>query len=130
MIRRIGLTRDPPGGWPLDNLLVGVATLRTIRELFCHGRALRAWDLSLRTGVSPQGSANTLARLWEAGLVEAYEGDPGEARWFRLVDEHYLVKPLGRLFAVEWGACRGALKAERRARLKRGGLRGGSSTPT
>ena len=124
-IRRIGLTRDPPGGWPLDNLFVGVATLRTIRELFCHSRVLRAWDLSLRTGVSPQGSANSLERLRKMGLVAAYKGDPGEARWFRLDGEHYLVEPLGSLFAVEWAACRDGIEAERRARLKRGG----SSTP-
>ena len=121
MVRRIGLTRDPPGGWPLDHVLVGVATLRTIRELFCHGDVQRAWDLSLRTGVSPQGSANTLSRLRELGLVKAYEGDPGQARWYCLDREHYLVEPLGWLFAAEWSACQKAIRAERRGRFAPGG---------
>jgi hypothetical protein len=108
-----------------------VATLRTIRELTRHRYPLRAWDLSLQTGVSPQGSANTLSRLREFGLVEAFEGEPGQARWFCLDSEHYLAEPLGWLFAAEWSACQDAIRAERRARLKRRGLvpRGGSSTP-
>jgi hypothetical protein len=62
-IRRIGLTRDPLGGWPLDHLFVGVATLRTTRELFFQDYALRAWDLALRTGVTPQGTTDSLRRL-------------------------------------------------------------------
>jgi hypothetical protein len=101
-IRRIGLTPDPPGGWPLDHILVGVATLRTIRELFCHSESLRPWDLSLRTGVTPQGSAYALKRLCELGLVAEYlPREAGQAYRYRLDEGHFLFKPLGRLFSAE-----------------------------
>jgi hypothetical protein len=134
IIRRIGLTRDPPGGWPLDRLFVGVATLRTTRELCSHVYPLRAWDLSLRTGVSPQGSANALERLHQLGLVEECIGEPWEASWFRLDRSHYLFQPLAELFAVERDACRQALAAERKAwrearRRGFGASPDGSSTP-
>ena len=33
-VRRSGLRREPPDGCPLDQIFVGVATLRTLRELF------------------------------------------------------------------------------------------------
>ena len=101
-IRRIGLTPDPPGGWPLDYILVGVATLRTIRELYCHSESLRPWDLSLRTGVTPQGSAHALKRLCELELVAEYmPREPGQAYRFRLEKSHFLFKPLGWLFSAE-----------------------------
>ena len=32
--QRRGLRPEPEDGWPLDRLLVGVGTLRTMRELF------------------------------------------------------------------------------------------------
>jgi hypothetical protein len=113
---------------------VGVATLRTTRELFRHGYPLRAWDLSLRTGVTPQGSANSLERLHRLGLVEEYVSDPWEASRFSLDDTHYLFQPLADLFAAEYDACRSAFVAERKARSeatrrRRGGPAGGSSMP-
>jgi hypothetical protein len=95
---------------------VGVATLRTTRELFRHVYPLRAWDLSLRTGVTPQGSANSLERLHRLGLVEECISDPWEASRFRLDSEHYLFQPLADLFAAEYDACRSAFVAERKAR--------------
>ena len=133
-IRRIGLSPDPSGGWPLDGLFVGVATLRTTRELFDHVYPLRAWDLSLRTGVTPQGSANSLVRLHRLGLVEECINDPWEASRFRLDRGHYLFRPLADVFAAEYDACRSAFVAERRARSeakrrRRGAPPGGSSTP-
>lgn len=96
---------EPMDGWPLDRILVGVATVRTIRELLrqCvspHGYATRAWNLSLCTGVSPQGSANTLERLYREGLVGVLPSDPGSANWYALV-EHPLLGPLAQLFADE-----------------------------
>jgi hypothetical protein len=130
-IRRIGLTRDPPDGWPLDRLFVGVATLRTTRELFSQAFSQRAWDLSLRTGVSPQGSANSLERLRQLGLVREYLGEPWEASRFRLDSSHYLFQPLADLFAAERDACRAAFAAERKSRseARRRGPRGGSAAP-
>ena len=102
-IRRIGLTRDPPGGWPLDRLFVGVATLRTTRELFRQAHWMRAWDLSLRTGVSPQGSADALARLDRLGLVSVSASwTMGEAPWFKLDDSHLLAESLAKLFHAEY----------------------------
>ena len=100
---------EPMDGWPLDHILVGVATVRTLRELFGqaispHGYTVRAWDLSLCTGVSPQGSANSLERFRRAGLVDAYPSDPGCARLYGLV-EHPLLDPLSRLFHAERRAC-------------------------
>lgn len=96
---------EPLEGWPLDHVLVGVATVRTLRELFTqavgpNGYTVRAWDLGLCTGVSPQGSANSLERLRRAGLVRAYPSPPGCAPRYGFVD-HPLLDPLGRLFAAE-----------------------------
>ncbi|MFQ5680362.1 MAG: hypothetical protein ACE5HP_13000 [Gemmatimonadota bacterium] len=108
-IRRRGLRREPPDGWPLDDLLVGVATLRTIRELFKedhlsdHSLPPRAWDLALWSGVTPKGCANSLERLRRLGLAHAIRGRRrGEAPGFRLDWSHPLVNPLARLFAAEW----------------------------
>ncbi len=101
-IRRIGLTPDPTGGWPLDHILVGVATLRTIRELYCHPESLRPWDLSLRTGVTPQGTANALKRLRELGFVAEHPPrETGQAFRYRLDRSHFLREPLGWLFSAE-----------------------------
>lgn len=105
--RRRGLRRDPPGGWPLDRLLVGVATLRTTRELFIldpewSNGSPRAWDLSLRTGVSPQGSADALERLRRLGLVHVLDPTrPGRAPGHRIDWVHPLATPLARLFEAE-----------------------------
>ena len=108
---------------------MGVATLRTTRELFRHVYSLRAWDLSLRTGVTPQGSANSLERLHRLGLVEECISDPWEASRFCLDSTHSLFQPLADLFAAEYDACRSAFVAERKARSeakrrRRGGPKG------
>ena len=101
-IRRIGLTRDPPGGWPLDQLFVGVATLRTTRELFAQVDWMRAWDLSLRTGVTPQGSANALERLERLGLAKISPSwGHGYAPWFQIDESHPLTRSIADLFAAE-----------------------------
>ena len=101
-IRRIGLTPDPPGGWPLDRLFVGVATLRTTRELFRQAQWMRAWDLSLRTGVTPQGSADALVRLDRLGLLEVVPSwTSGYAPEFKIDQSHPLTKSLATLFHAE-----------------------------
>jgi hypothetical protein len=131
-IRRIGLTPDPPGGWPLDHLFVGVATLRTTRELFAQGRAMRAWDLALRTGVSPQGSADALARLERLGLAWAVTDPPrGYAASFTIDHSHALVKPLSRLFSAEYAlAPRPPRRFRKRESVESGRPEtGGSATP-
>ena len=128
-IRRRGSRWEPMDGWPLDRILVGVATLRTIRELLRqavspHGYAVRAWDLSLGSGVSPQGSANTLERLHREGLVCVLPSDPGCARRYALV-EHPLLQPLGSLLAEEREAYADVI----RPALRPDPSRGGSATP-
>jgi len=102
-IRRIGLRPDPRGGWPLDKVLVGVATLRTLREVFLQrGVDLRAWDVTQSCGVSPQGAADALDRLARAGLVETIPSPgPGYARSYRLDPSHPLAPSLGELFSEE-----------------------------
>jgi hypothetical protein len=135
---------EPIDGWPLDRILVGVATVRTIRELLwqCvtpHGYAVRAWDLSLCSGVSPQGSANTLERLRREGLVDVLRSDPGSARRYALV-EHPLLEPLGWLFSDERKAYPDVIRPALRPDPSRLSLsrpdpsrpnspRGGSATP-
>lgn len=105
--KRRGLRRRPIGGWPLDELLVGVATLRTTRELFRQSERSsssppRAWDLALWSGVTPQGSADALERMEKVDLVTRipsrfnYRADA-----FRLDRGHPLVDPLAGLFAAE-----------------------------
>ena len=112
---------------------MGVATLRTMRELFRYRYSVRAWDLSLRTGVTPQGSANSLERLHGLGLVEQCVSDPWEASRFRIDSGHYLFDPLADLFQAEYDACRSAFVAERRARSeakrRRRSRRGGAGGP-
>ena len=99
-IRRIGLSWEPPDGWPLDTLLSGPARVRAIRELSTADRvAFRAWDLALRTGVSPQGCEKVLLAFERAELVHRCVADPGSARHFALDQEHPLVPALRGLFA-------------------------------
>lgn len=106
-IRRRGLRRRPEGGWPLDGLFVGVATLRTAREQFKQSREEpesqpRAWDLALWSGVTPQGSADALDRLHRSGLVTiASPRTRWRAQRFQLDREHPLYAPLARLFDAE-----------------------------
>lgn len=105
---RKGLRRVPRGGWPLDGLFVGVATLRTTRELFQQAKewprdAPRAWDLALWNGVSPQGSADALERIERVGLATALRPrHPGRAPGYRLEWRHPLARPLAGLFKAEW----------------------------
>lgn len=103
--RRRGLRRDPSGGWPLDGLLVGVGTLRTTRELFRwdgEPGPVRAWDLALWSGVSPQGAADSLERLNRLGLLKVFpSGHPMRATAYRLDWSHPLVSPLDHLFKTE-----------------------------
>lgn len=116
--RRRGLRSEPRDGWPLDSVLVGVATLRTMRELFrqcdelrkraakptAGAELLRAWDLSLWSGVTPQGSIVAMRRLAEAGLVRPLPpARPGKAVRYRLDRRHALAAPLARLFEMERG---------------------------
>ena len=101
-----------------------------MRELFRYRYSVRAWDLSLRTGVTPQGSANSLERLHRLGLVEECLSDPWEASRFRLDSEHYLFQPLADVFAAEYDACRSAFVAERKARSEaKRRRRGGPAGP-
>lgn len=102
-----GGIREPPEGWPLNHVLVGVGTLRTLRELFHRqdppGRSpLRAWDVALRSEVSVQGAAESLERLAKAGLVEELPpAASGRASRYRLNPHNPLTPPLARLFQVE-----------------------------
>ena len=102
-IRQIGVRREPPGGWPLDELFVGVATLRMTRELFrLEGPPPRPWDRAIWSGVSPQGTRNSLRRLEALGLVEELRPDrPGGAPCFALDRTHPLYPPLADLFRAE-----------------------------
>lgn len=108
---RLGLRPEPAGGWPLDALLVGVGTLRTLRELFRQfdrscPEPLRAWDVALWSGVTPQGSIKAMDRIHEAGLVSVHPPDrPWRAVRYRLEPDHPLVAPLGRLFETERSLC-------------------------
>lgn len=109
-IRRRGLAWEPDDGWLLDRLFVGVATLRTTRELFRRKagrqrRPPRAWDLALWSGVTPQGSADALESLHRVGLVAWVPPfRPGDAASFRLDRGHLLAEPLADLFAAERAA--------------------------
>lgn len=120
--RRRGLRPRPMDGWPLDDVLVGVGTLRTMRELFRqHDEAPRegprAWDLALRNGVSAQGAADSLERLERAGLVRKLARErPWRAHGYRLKRSHPLVEPVGRLFEAERSV---ADRRDRRYRWRR-----------
>ena len=124
--KRRGLRPEPPDGWPLDDVLVGVATLRTMRELFRQeadpeASCPRAWDLALWSGVTPQGSTEAVRRLVRARLVsEVPSGRPRRAAGYRLDRLHPLVPPLSRLFALEARVCRDDLVGHaRRAAMAR-----------
>jgi len=79
-IRRIGLTWEPPEGWPL----------------------------ALRTGVTPQGCRKALVRLERGELVHRCVADEGSAARFALDLEHPLVPPLRELFEAERASVRSA----------------------
>lgn len=121
----------PPGGWPLDHLLVGVATLRTTRELFRdddepYSSPPRAWDLALWSGVTPQGSADSMERLARLELVKVIpSGRVGYAPGFRLDRTHPLVPPLARLFEAE----RAMVTLARRREARSSSRAPGSATP-
>lgn len=106
----MGLHREPHGGWPLDRLFVGLATLRTTRALFrrasqIDGVPLRAWDISLVSGVTPKGSTDSMNRLLRLGLVSVAiprsEGPPARAPEFVLDETHPLAVPIRTLFEAE-----------------------------
>jgi hypothetical protein len=105
--RRRGLSAAPVDGWPLDHLLVGPATLKTTRQLLHpwwirSESAVRAWDVALWSGVTPQGSILCMERLKSAGLLRIVPPRrAGHATTYRLVDRHPLVSPLTQLFQVE-----------------------------
>lgn len=108
-IRRIGLSWEPPDGWPLDRLLVGVATLRSIREfLRAPGSSRRGWDLHLRSGVSVQGSTYALERMEREGLAFRVVVDPWSAPGYGLDLDHPLVPALRKLFEDERASVRSA----------------------
>lgn len=135
--KRRGLRAEPADGWPLDRMLVGVATLRTMRELFeveaepePWPHAPRAWDLALRNGVTPQGSAEAMERLLRGGLVSEVPPErPHRAVGYRLLASHPLVPPLARLFRTERAISHRARIgcAERAAMARRARLRPGPS---
>ncbi len=107
-----GLRRPPPGGWPLDGVLVGVGTVKTLRELVLLREEttmgpVRAWDAALWSGVSVQGSTGCMKRLHRAGLVASLPPDrPWRARRYRLDTGHPLAGPLIHLFKAERAATR------------------------
>jgi hypothetical protein len=90
---------EPMDGWPLDRILVGVATVRTIREL-------------LRQAVAPHA--------YREGLARVVPSDPGCARQYALV-EHPLLRPLGNLFADEREAYPDLIRPALRPDPSRGG---------
>jgi hypothetical protein len=82
---------------------------------------LRAWDLSLWSGVTAQGSSEALERLQGSGLVKAYQPDgPGHAPRFRLAGDYPLLRPLTILFEEEQACVRRELWSAVIAERKRG----------
>lgn len=125
---RRGLAAVPESGWPLDQLLVGVATLRTTRQLLrpsgaLRGGSVRAWDIALWSGVTPQGTRYCMERLECAGLIrQVARGKSWHAATYRLVERHPLVRPLSGLFMAERaiaGPMRGISESGRFAALRR-----------
>lgn len=127
-----GYRRRPDGDWPLDDVLIGVKSLRTLRELMRQENQerrrppspRRPWDVALWCGVTPQGSAEILDRLHRLGMVERFPPSArGRARRFRLARKHPLVAPIERLFDDEWVLIcrrrRAALEESVRARRER-----------
>ncbi len=126
-VPRRGLAATPESGWPLDQLFVGVATLRTTRQLLrpsgvlCGG-SVRAWDVALWSGVTPQGTRYCMERLEHAGLVrQVARGKSWHATTYRLVERHPLIEPLSGLFMAERavaGPMRGISERSRFAALR------------
>lgn len=125
---RRGLAATPEGGWPLDQLFVGVATLRTTRQLLrpsgaLRGGSIRAWDIALWSGVTPQGTRSCMERLECVGLVrQVAPSKSWHATTYRLVERHPLVEPLLTLFRAEQGIAgpmKGISESGRFAALRR-----------
>ena len=99
--------RGPEGGWPLDELFVGVVTLRTVREMFSRQRDYpkrdwRAYDLFLRIDASLPGCAKAARRLARAGVFESLPpADHWAACSYRLDPTYPLLEPLRDLFFAE-----------------------------
>lgn len=105
---REGPTRRPYAHrWPLDGVLVGVGTLRVLRELFCPhigpiGTPVRAWDVSLWCGVTPAGVTRAFERLEGASIIElARPATRERAATYRLRSDHPLYRRFGELFTTE-----------------------------
>jgi hypothetical protein len=68
---------------------------------------MRAWDIALWSGVTPQGAAVILERLREAGIVEiAILPGRGRAAEYRLTREHPWHDAFHHLFTAERAARR------------------------
>ncbi|MGI9039488.1 MAG: hypothetical protein ACR2GQ_11620 [Gemmatimonadota bacterium] len=114
-----GLAHEPAEGWPLDRVLVGVATLRTLRQVVRPHRLreanvdwVRAFDISLWSGVTPQGSRHAMERLRSAGILKtASRAHFGRAERFMIDAYHPLTRAFETLFEAEQRAL-----AARRAR--------------
>lgn len=127
---REGPTRRAKGiEWPLDGILVGVGTLRVLRELFSGRPAVwgsRAWDLSMWCGVTTQGAGRALERLEARGLVwHVDSADPDRAPSWGLQPSHPLYDPLHDLFRAEADVA-GAADRERRIAALRAAFRAGA----
>lgn len=127
-VPRRGLAATPESGWPLDQLFVGVATLRTTRQLLrptgaLRGGSVRPWDIALWSGVTPQGTRYCMERLERVGLVrQVARGKSWHATTYRLVERHPLIEPLSNLFMAERaiaGPMRGISESGRFAALRR-----------
>lgn len=125
---RRGLAATPESGWPLDQLFVGVATLRTTRQLLrptgvLRGGSVRPWDVALWSGVTPQGTTQCMERLERVGIVrQVAPAKSWHATTYRLVERHPLVEPLSTLFMAERaiaGPMRGISESGRFAVLRR-----------
>ncbi|HKK07763.1 MAG TPA: hypothetical protein VKA44_02645 [Gemmatimonadota bacterium] len=121
--RRRGLGFRPPEGWPLDDLLVGVGTLRTLRELIRREREerrragagrrpeatstgliapFRPWDVALTCDVTPQGATKVMDRLHRLELLRRFPAERyGRADGFLLDRSHPMAPGLVRLFEEE-----------------------------
>lgn len=125
---RRGLAAKPESGWPLDQLFVGVATLRTTRQVLrpsgaLRGGSVRPWDIALWSGVTPQGTRYCMERLERVGLLrQVAPGKSWHATTYRLVERHPLIAPLSGLFMTERaiaGPMRGISESGRFAALRR-----------